>query len=463
MATDLDPNDPIGERLRSLSEPTVAPKPEGAWDGVQRHRRARRTRNRVTALGAVAVVLVVAVGVFAVTQSGDGSDHVQVVTPSTIAPTAEPVDPPIYDVLPVAKTTQLAIKNSAAPIKAGTEVHIELTQSPHKVGDTINTNARVCFPWADGETCDPSVEVGWVEGDSNGTTTYRVTMPGWVRTAAGLRSCEEIGCRIAMQADDGTRIGTPVLDIDSGPAPVEPATLVSAGADGVVRVVMDGLDADESWKRYAAAVDKESLSAGWTGICALGDSIECDSVVRAPEPILDGQRHAVDIQTNRLLHTPEGWIDCVEVTCAIVISLTVGVTWNSQSSGSYAEIATIVPYRLPADTPPMTPPTMTVTPTENLHDKDVVTVTIRDLPGNVDPIKWRELGGIGQCAAEDLRMIRDCTFATQKTFTELPDNGLRVEYPVRACYNARPCYLSLQAGGNGYPELARSETFTVLP
>jgi hypothetical protein len=191
--------------------------------------------------------------------------------------------------------------------------------------------------------------------------------------------------------------------------------------------------------------------------------MQCDSIVRAEEPILDGQRHAVDIPTNRLLHTPDGWIDCVEVTCAIVVSLTVGVTWNSQSTGSYAQVATIVPYRLPADTPPMAKPTMTVTPTENVHNKDVVTVTIRDLPGNVDPIKWRELGGVGQCAAADLRLIDDCSYSTQTNFTELPGNGLRVEYTVRTCYNGPPCYLALQAGGKGYPELARSEAFTVNP
>jgi hypothetical protein len=266
-----------------------------------------------------------------------------------------------------------------------------------------------------------------------------------------------------MTADDGTRIGTPVLDIESGPRPVEPASLVSAGADGVARIVMDGLDADESWKAYAAAVDKESLEAGWTGICALADSTECDSVVRAPQPTLDGQRHAVDIQTNRLLHTPEGWIDCVEVTCAIVISLSVGVTWNAQSTGSGQQIATIVPYRLPADTPAMKTPTMTVTPTENVHNNDVVTVTIRDLPPNVDPMKWRELGGIGQCAADDLRMMDDCSYSTQTAFTELPDNGLRVDYTVRTCYMGPKCYIALEAGGKGYPELARTERFEVLP
>jgi hypothetical protein len=458
MATDLDHDDALGRHLRELRAPETAAPTDRAWAGVEQHRRTRRTRHLIATLGTTVVVLVIAVAAFATAQSDNGSRHVEVVTPSTVAP---PADPPIFDVLPVAKTAQLRVTR-AGTIPAGSEIGVELTQSPHKVGDTINTNARVCFPWADGETCDPSVDVRYVE-DTGGVTTYRLTMPGWVRTAAGPRSCEEIGCRIAMQADDGTRIGTPVLDIESGTAPVEAASLVSAGADGVVRIVMDGLDADESWKRYAAAVDQESLDAGWTGICALGASLECDSIVRAPQPTLDGQRHAVDIETNRLLHTPEGWIDCVEVTCAIVISLTVGVTWNSQSSGSYAEIATIVPYRLPPDTPPMTPPTMTVTPTENLHNKDVVTVTIRDLPGNVDPIKWRELGGIGQCSAEDLRLVRDCTFATQKTFTELPGNGLRVEYPVRTCYNGPKCYLTLQAGGNGYPELARTEPFEVLP
>ena len=36
-------------------------------------------------------ILVVAVAAFAVTQSGDGNDHVQVVTPSTVTPPAEPV------------------------------------------------------------------------------------------------------------------------------------------------------------------------------------------------------------------------------------------------------------------------------------------------------------------------------------------------------------------------------------
>jgi hypothetical protein len=266
-----------------------------------------------------------------------------------------------------------------------------------------------------------------------------------------------------MTADDGTRIGTTFLEVISNVAPDTSTELIDAGADGVVRFTMDGMEPDESWTRYAAAVDDESLSAGYTAICALTHQLLCDSIVRAADPVLDGQKRTVEVATNRLVHTPEGWIDCVEFTCAIVVHRTVNVTWNEHSSGSHTEITGFVPYRLPADTPAMTKPTMTVTPTQNLHDKDVVTVTIRDLPGNVDPIKWRELGGIGQCAAVDLRLIDDCTFATQKTFTELPDNGLRVEYPVRACYNARPCYLTLQAGGNGYPELARSETFTVLP
>ena len=43
------------------------------------------------------------------------------------------------------------------------------------------------------------------------------------------------------------------------------------------------------------------------------------------------------------------------------------------------------------------------------------------------------------------------------------DNVLRVEYPVRTCYNGPKCYIALQAGGKGYPELARTEAFTVEP
>ncbi|HVJ98668.1 MAG TPA: hypothetical protein VNC41_17700, partial [Acidimicrobiia bacterium] len=191
MATDLDPNDALGERLRSLSEPALGQASPDAWAGVQQHRRARRTRHLVAAVGTTVIVLVVAVAAFAATQSGEGGKHVEVVTPSTVAPL--PADPPIFDVLPVAKTAQISIANSASPIKAGTEVRIELTQSPHKVGDTINTSMQVCFPYAGGETCDPSVDVHWVEGDSRGNTIYRVTMPGWVRTAAGMRSCEVIG------------------------------------------------------------------------------------------------------------------------------------------------------------------------------------------------------------------------------------------------------------------------------
>lgn len=462
MATDLDPNDPIGQRLRSLSEPALDAASGDAWAGVERHRKARRTRHVVAAFSTVAVVLVVAVGVLAV-QSDNGGSHVQVVTPSSVVPTtvAEPADPPIFEVLPVAKTAQLTVTRPG-PIPADTEIGVELSQTPHKVGDTINTQMQVCFPWADGETCDPSVDISY-QDHSGGVSFYRLRMPGWVRTAAGMASCAQIECRIAMTADDGTRIGTPRLDVIAGVAPDTNTELVNAGADGVVRFTHDGFEPDESWTRYAAAVDEESLSAGYTAICVLTHRLLCDSIVRAQEPTLDAQKHTVDIATNRLLHTPEGWIDCVEFTCAIVMYRTVGVIWNEGSTGSGQEVIAFVPYRLPPTTPAMKKPTMTVTPTENLHAKDVVTVTIRDLPGNVDPIKWRELGGIGQCAAEDLRLIDDCSFATQKTFTELPDNGLRVEYPVRACYNARPCYLALQAGRKGYPELARTETFTVNP
>ena len=85
------------------------------------------------------------------------------------------------------------------------------------------------------------------------------------------------------------------------------------------------------------------------------------------------------------------------------------------------------------------------------------------MPPRTDPKSLQGLGALGQCASDDLRVIDDCRFQTFVEWTELPNRGMQARVPLVSCGDPRGCYFAFQEGDKGYPEIAKTERFQVLP
>jgi hypothetical protein len=451
MSVDLDRDDEIGARMRALEAWTPDGDRDAAWSGV------------ATVAGAALVGLAIG-GVAAVIGRDGDRDSVEVITP---APTPSN-DAPLFRVLtPAEKSTQISVVESA-PYRAGQEVRVLVTSD--ELGDAINEQVSLCYPWLDGETCDPIV-TGFYDDSSprypiGGQAWYALRLPGWVNTPEGLQSCEELGCRIAIRTSGTTRIGTPPLEIESGPKPASPARLVAARVDGVVRVEIDGLRPDPSYTAWAANATPEQLRdmpPGWIELCVFDYGYVCDGFIDEPRIEFDGEVHTVDLRMNRKLFTFEGWVDCVEVTCAVVLHRAVNVQALPGGTGSSTDYAAIVPFRLPANTPEMQEPTIRVDFPDGRAVDARARVTVENVPTYLPVDGFRQLGGLGLCAADDLRVVDDCRYDTLTEWSTIVGGQMEARIRISPCGDSRGCYFALQVGGKGYPELARTERFTPEP
>jgi hypothetical protein len=455
MGTDLDYDDAIGQRLRELREPGFGAT-TGAWDGVEHRRRTHRTRRIVASVGAAVLVVIAAAAVAVAINDPDGK-RVEVVHPAP-----EPVDAPIVEVLPRTETTSHLRIVANPPTTLEIEVQVEADFE-----DWVNAEVTVCFPWAGGETCDPAVRATPVSArllDGN-AGVWHMTMPTWVNTPNGLQSCTNIKCRIVADDFAGHRYASsPIRLSDPGPRPDSLIDVASAGHDGVVRVTSDGLTADPSytaWANNAAPERLRDVPPGYMTVCAWHHLFRCDNLVKVPQPAFDGKPFVIDIPTNRMLFTPEGWVDCVQVTCAVSLSRTVNVEEGDGGVGSSTAMISFVPYRLPADTPAETTPTLTVDLPPDPKVGDVVTITAHDLPPHADPEAFRGMGSLGQCTSDDLRRVDDCRYQMSVDVTDLPNHSIQARIPLLACGDARGCYFALQEGDKGYPEIAKTARFHV--
>ena len=89
---------------------------------------------------------------------------------------------------------------------------------------------------------------------------------------------------------------------------------------------------------------------------------------------------------------------------------------------------------------------------------EVVTATFHDPPPNVDLDRLL----LGQCSAEDLRIVEDCRYRFGP-WTRLPDGSLRQQWKIAGGCAAPGCYLAIPPPTKGVPEVARTERFSVTP
>ena len=192
MDTDLDPDDTIGRRLSALRTWEPPASAADAWRHIERRRRRPHAR-----------------GASRPRRSSWWSAPSRR-APSIAAPRPEHRRETFLGLTrwshgfctcsEPAETGRLTVA-PAGPIAAGAVLEVRFTEFSLEVGDTFNTSMSVCFRWADGDPCNPSVDARFL--GANGVPTYRLSLPGWVYTAAGLRSCQAIGCRLEMTADGG--------------------------------------------------------------------------------------------------------------------------------------------------------------------------------------------------------------------------------------------------------------------
>jgi hypothetical protein len=446
METEFDRDDAIGHQIRALRDSIPLPlADDGAWRAVER-RRARRRARRLAVTGATAIVLAVAVG-GALARSGPERGRVRVVQPAD--------DPPVVRVLPTAPNEGVTV-SPAGPYAAGQRLEVTMPAAGER--DAANAGLRTCFAWAGGELCDPQVAAGGAtqRGDAY---VWSVAVTGWVHTPRGLEPCDVVRCRLVWHEGSEPRNGTGVLDVAPGPRPGEPARVVAVADDGTVTLEVDGLVPDKSWGPPARAADPALADPppGSISLCAFG--VGCDGIVRPDPPPFDGGRHTVVVATNRLLFTDVGWVDCVAVTCAIAVHRDVGVVRGPQTYASGSEVVAFAPYRLPATTPVMRRPTLTIDRAGPFRAGETVTVTLHDPPAHTDMRGHH----VVQCGREDLRAVLDCGFdfpGTDEPWAPSPDGSLQRTWRVTRC-GMPTCYLALAPPVKGYPDIARTERFTV--
>lgn len=449
MDTDLDPDDAIGRRFGELHTWKPSAPTDDAWRGVEHLRHRRRNRRYVAA---AAAVVLVAVGTVAIVASTNSSNR----RVTVIAPTDPPV-PPIVHVLTPAPVGNITV-SPAGPYRAGQTVRAQIGRSDaFQLEDPYNSSVAVCFPYARGETCDPSVQSRPVTIGRPNVVTFDLELPGWVHTPTGLQPCAELGCRLEITNDGEHWVGTAPLEIDPGPKPEELARIEGIHRDeSLISLHIDSLRPDPSWVA-AKLPPSAGLPPGGLSLCAFAERLLCDALVRPDPPPFDGQPHDLTIDTNRLLLTTRGWVDCVNYVCAIAISRTINVM-SLDNGGTQAgdKIIAIVPYRLPPTTPEMPRPSLTLDRTGPFVPDDEVTVTLHDPPPNVGPEHLQ----LGQCTEEDLRPVMDCRLRFG-SWTRLPDGALRQQWRIAAPCEAPGCYLAIAPPSKGHPDVARTQWFTL--
>jgi len=246
--------------------------------------------------------------------------------------------------------------------------------------------------------------------------------------------------------------------IEPGPKPEQPVRIDSVHRDeALLSVHIIGLEPDPSWTALEPAW-RAKLPPGSLAICAFAERLLCDALVQPGPPPFDGLPHDLTVDTNRLLLTSRGWVDCVHYVCAVVVSRAIDVAQGDGGVGSNTEITAIVPYQLPATTPEMERPTLTMDRAGPFAPDETVPVTLHDPPPNVDLERLQ----LGQCSAEDLRIVEDCTYRFGQ-WTRLPDGSLRQQWKIAGGCAAPGCYLAIPPPTKGVPEVARTERFSVSP
>ncbi len=449
MDTDLDPDDAIGRRLGALRTWQPAAPADDAWRGVERRRGRRRARRY--AFAAVAVLITAAASIAAVANLRP-SDRTIVVTPPR-------QDPPIVRALTPAPVVDNITVVPPGPYRAGQTVSVRVGRSDtFQLEDPYNSNVSVCFPYRGGETCDAAVASRLARGPFHpGSGIFDLELPGWVHTPTGLQPCAELGCRLEITNDGEHFVGTAPLTIDSGPKPGELVRLNGVHRDeSLVSLHVDALHPDPSWTSLDPVL-RAKLPPGGMSICAFAERLLCDALVQPDPPPFDGAPHDLTIETNRLLLTPQGWIDCVHYVCAIVITRTINAEEGDGGVGSSTEIIAIVPYQLPATTPVMERPSLTIDRAGPFpRDVTMVTVTLHYPPPNVDLERLQ----LGQCAADRLDLAMDCGYRFDP-WTRSADGSLRKQWTISDCTDPRGCYLAVTPAAKGYPEVARTERFAV--
>ena len=117
-----------------------------------------------------------------------------------------------------------------------------------------------------------------------------------------------------------------------------------------------------------------------------------------------------------------------------------------------------MPYRLPPTTPEMPRPSLTMDRPGPFAPDEVVTVTSHDPPPNVDLDRLL----LGQCSAEDLRIVDDCTYRFGHVDAAFPTAPF-VSMKIAGGCAAPPCYLAVTPPAKGLPRSCPHEPVLAEP
>jgi hypothetical protein len=437
-----------GATVRSM--PTVPPDLETVRRRA--HQRRARERRRIATCAAVVVALVVVGAARELGGRTDGGLGVVSVTSTTEVPR----DVPIAQKIEGAVTGGITLLHEP-DLQAGGLVQI--VADPAVAGDTGNDGPRVCFDWGDAMTCDPSA---WDHAERPTTTPVAIRWnrraPGWAMTPAGLRSCADLRCVVLLIATDGTPHISSPIDVEPGPRPRLPARIEHIGDDGTIDVRLDSTVPDASWTAWAREQPAPALAGlpafGIVRCAAVATWTVCDALhPNPPVPVSDGPT-TVHLPPARDLFTPlspDPWVDCARVACALAVTKRVGVaTLPGGAVGASDVLLAWVPYQVPESARHAVRPTITVDPPGPLSPDQDVTATVHH--AGIDRTDLE----ISECGLRELTAGQGCPGPL--TFAEkVDDHTSRARVTIRRCLDPDGCVLAVRGvGGEGYPPIART-------
>jgi hypothetical protein len=453
----------LPELADSILSRTEAPALESgseAWGQA----RPRHQHRRAYAVAAAAVVVALAVSTLALAGRDDGQGSL--VDATADAGDDHDLDQPVglSPVLSPAAPSPEDDRISVAPtgLYTGGQV-ITITAPRTLLRDAANDRPMICFDWLSSEVCDPTVwasDAQFAPGDE--VVSWQRTLPGWVDTPDGLRSCRRVGCRVVIPGADGRR-STPVLDVQPDSAPRLPADL-SIAADGSLRLRSSGIPVDDTWATARASSPEAvgSVAPVRLSLCAFVSPLSCDQSRRSlPALPDDGSAFDVIVESSRLLLTSasSNWVDCAQVACMVLVTRTVVDGVSGGSMTGHDEPVAVLPYRLPASTSGATAPALGIEgDLDALRADQPVSVVLSGVPAGV-PVDTLT---IGQCSVDDLRVADDCRYVRVQP-ERRADGSYAMSLEVAAATSASGDYLAWRLGGEGAPAAAITARFHIAP
>jgi hypothetical protein len=415
--------------LERIAEWTPVSADGRVWSAINGRGRSLQRRRRAGAgVGSVLALAAVAFGIQTLPTHDDGT--VVITTPtsttssSSTSPTTAPDLPPTTAVArrdgalwphpmtfdAVTTPVGLSVEGNGA-LRAGSIVEVRRT-----VGTPADGELDICGA-PDG---NPRCSYLALTDDTGPDQAWTVTVPGWVTTTDGLRSCADIPCFLRSGDERVGWVRSDLLVVDPGPEPVPPVAIERIDPDGAIHLRV-GPEVQRPLEVYRTPMTPEPtfVEGGTAELVEVGS--DGGAVVPARRLVRD---------------TTNGWADCALTPCALVVG------------------GAVLPYRLPTTAPIEPAPSVVV---GEPSDSGVVTATLRD-PARliIDPETTTKLL---QCSIDDGEMGPDCTTTVENFLTPRwvagVDGTLSIDHVLQPCWDPAGCYLVVQRGESAAP-LARS-------